>query len=289
MKIDGKAIADKILSNLSQEVGKLKERGMVPTLAVILVGDNPASLSYIKQKQKAAEQIGAKIELCHVSSVTSQEELKKLVEKYNNDPNIHGIIVQRPLPAPLENSSIVRTIEPSKDVDGFVPNSPFTVPVAKAVLTILEEVFNLEKSHPASRIPHNVSFADWLKTQCSVVIGRGETAGKPITNTLGERGCMISVVHSKSGDPTEVIKKMNIVVSCVGKERVVTAPMLAPNTILIGVGIWRDETGKLRGDYEEDEIKDVTAYYTPTPGGVGPVNVACLMQNLVLAAQKMTH
>lgn len=265
MRIDGKVIADKILSELAEKVRTFK---ITPTLAVILVGDNPASLSYIKQKQIAAEKIGAKIELHQIK----QEELEGVVKKCNDDPKIHGIIIQRPLPVP---SDLVNSVKPQKDVDGFVPHSPFTVPVAAAVLKILEEI-------------HPDDFANWLKNQCSVVMGRGETAGKPIANLLGEQGCMISVIHSQTTNPTEVIKKMNIIVSCVGKERVITAPMIAPNTILIGVGIWRDETGKLRGDYEEDEIKDVAAYYTPMPGGVGPVNVACLMQNLVLAAQKLT-
>ncbi len=279
MKIDGKAIAGGILTSLKQEVDLLKKKGISSTLAVILVGDDPASLSYIKQKQKAAEAIGAKVILDQQAASISSQVLKERIEKYNNDPSIHGIIIQRPLPkeSPIDRD-IFNEISPKKDVDGFVPNSPYDVPVAKAVLTILQEVFVSEKKNLKAQ-----TFKDWLKNQCVAVIGRGETAGKPIADALGEHGCTLSVVHSQTTHPEEVIKTLNIVVSCVGKERVVTKDMIVPGTILISVGIWRDVLGKLHGDYEEEEIKDIASYYTPTPGGVGPVNVACLMQNLIQA------
>ena len=284
MKIDGKAIAGGILTFLKQEVDLLKEKGIPPTLAVILVGDNPASLSYIKQKQKTAEAIGAKLILDQQSKSISSQLFKSLIKKYNDDPSIHGIIIQRPLPKESSISrDILNEISPKKDVDGFVPNSPYGVPVAKAVLTILQEVFALEKKNLKVQ-----TFEDWLKNQCVAVIGRGETAGKPIADALGEHGCTLSVVHSQTEHPEEVIKTLNIVVSCVGKERVVTKDMIVPGTILISVGIWRDALGKLHGDYEEEEIKDVASYYTPTPGGVGPVNVACLMQNLIKACTMNT-
>ncbi len=279
MKIDGKAIADKILQNLARQVTALKNKGVTPTLAVILVGDDPASLSYIKQKQKAADAIGAKVILDQQAASISSQVLKERIEKYNDDPSIHGIIIQRPLPkeSPIDRD-ILNEISPKKDVDGFIPSSPYDVPVAKAVLTILREVFALEKKNVKAQ-----TFEDWLKSQCVAVIGRGETAGKPIADALGEHGCTLSVVHSQTAHPEQVIKTLNIVVSCVGKERVVTKDMIVPGTILISVGIWRGTDGKLHGDYKEEEIKDIASYYTPTPGGVGPVNVACLMQNLVKA------
>ncbi len=279
MKIDGKAIAEKILQDLARQVTELKEKGITPTLGVILVGDDPASLSYIKQKQKTAEAIGAKVIVNQIATTTTTEELKKIIDILNADPTIHGIIVQRPLPKESSvHRDVLNEISPKKDVDGFVPNSPYGVPVAKAVLTILREVFAQELKNVQAQ-----TFEDWLKNQCVAVIGRGETAGKPIADALGEHGCTLSVVHSKTEHPEQIIKTLNIVVSCVGKERVVTKEMIAPGTILISVGIWRDTFGKLHGDYEEEEIQDVASYYTPTPGGVGPVNVACLMQNLIKA------
>lgn len=242
MKIDGKAIADKILDDLAREV---KKNGIVPTLAVILVGDNPASMAYIKQKQKAADRIGAKVILSNKLSD---------VKKFSDDPSVHGIIIQRPLP----NDKIPEVIL-TKDVDGFEKKSPFTVPVAMAVETIL-----------------NTTGTDW-NNQKIVVIGRGETAGKPIAAYFKQS----TVVHSQTPNPEKILKTADIIISCVGKERVVTT--IKPGAILIGVGIWRDNEGKLRGDYDEEEIKDIASHYTPTPGGVGPVNVACLMQNLIKA------
>lgn len=247
MKIDGKAIAEGILTELAIEVKKL---GKIPTLAVILVGDNPASVAYINQKQKAAARIGATLVLSRDIGD---------VKKFDEDPAIAGLIIQRPIP---EEFSGITPVNSKKDVDGFLPDSPFTPPVALAVEKILQS-----------------TGVDWKKKR-TVVIGRGETAGKPIANYLKN----VTVIHSKTEHPQVLIEQADVIISCVGKERVVTD--IKPGAILIGVGIWRDSEGKLRGDYNEEEIKDVAAYYTPTPGGVGPVNVACLMQNLVLAAQK---
>ena len=245
MKIDGRAIADKILTSLP------KTR-VTPTLAVIQVGDGESSSTYIAQKKKAAERIGAKLIHTKFPLTVSTEKIKKTIEQYNNDSSVHGVILQRPLPPHLYK--MIQIILSAKDVDGFLPNSPYTPPVAAAVMTILNEI----------HVPSG---------RC-VVIGRGETAGKPIADTLRKKGWTVEAVHSQTENPAEVIKGAHVVISCVGKGKVVTRGMVHKDTILIGVG---------RGDYDEDEIKDIVAYYTPTPGGVGPVNVACLMQNLVKA------
>lgn len=244
MKIEGKTIAENILHDLAQ---KIKTLGVTPTLAVILIGDNPASVAYIKQKQKAADRIGAKVIL---SSELSD------VTKFNDDPSVHGVIIQRPLP----NKNIPE-VKLTKDVDGFEKNSPFTPPVVLAVQALLTS-----------------TGVDVAKKRM-VVIGRGETAGKPIAHYF--KGAY--VVHSHTPNPKEIIRQGDIIVSCVGKKRVVAKDLVKSGAILIGVGIWRDSEGKLRGDYNEDEMKEIASYYTPTPGGVGPVNVACLMENLVKA------
>lgn len=258
MIIGGKILADSMLDKLARQTEKLKALGVTPTLAVILVGDDPASLAYIKQKQKTAERIGAKVILSNTLSD---------VERFNADPHIHGLIVQRPVP----NGAGAYKVNRNKDVDGFESNSPFDVPVALAVDNILKSISNIQ--YPI----HNM-----------VVIGRGDTAGKPIADFFQKQKCNVSTVHSQTPNPQKIIQSADIVISCVGKERVVTKDIVKPGAVLISVGIWRDSAGKLRGDYNESDIADIASWYTPTPGGVGPVNVACLMQNLVKAAQN-TH
>lgn len=276
MKIDGKAIADTILTGLQKEATHLAR---APSLAVILVGDNPASLAYIKQKQNAAQKIGAKIIFNHQQSAISSVTLKTLVDQYNNDPSINGLIIQRPLPSHMRDvTAILNAVNPKKDVDGFVPNSPFDVPVASAVGEILNEVHSQEKNKQ--------EFFPWLREKNIVVVGRGETAGAPIASYLRKLKCATSVIHSQTPNPEQLLKDADIIVSCVGKSRVVAPGAIKPGVILISVGIWRDSDGKLHGDYDEEEIANVASFYTPTPGGVGPVNVACLMKNLLQAASE---
>lgn len=260
MRIDGKQIAQNILASLSFQ--------HTPVLQVILVGDNHASLSFIKQKQKAAETIGAKVLVSHLPDgrQVSLQQLQDIIHQYNDDPSIHGIIIQRPVP--MKNvGDILNSVAPQKDIDGFVPNSPFSVPVALAVEKILDSVS-----------------PDW-KSKRIVIIGRGETAGKPINDHLLKLDCTTSVIHSLTRYPKEILRQADIIISCVGKERTVTKDDIKPGLILMSVGITRNAEGKLVGDYDEEEIKGIASFYTPTPGGVGPVNVACLMANLVAASK----
>ena len=292
MKIDGKSIAENILNNLHAQVAVLKQKGLTPTLAVIQVGDDPASTAYIRQKQKAAEAIGAKIILSHQSSVISHQRLEKIIKDFNNDPSVHGIILQRPLPGPLagQSTSLCRVILPAKDVDGFHPNSPYPVPVASAIIKIIEHVFHssliTHSPRCACEAGHS-SLDDVLGGKHIVVIGRGDTAGKPIADMFMKKGYTVSVVHSQTPHPDAITKTADILISCVGKPNVVRRDNIKKGAILISVGITRGSDGKLHGDYEEDQIKDHASLYTPTPGGVGPVNVACLMKNLVQAATKV--
>lgn len=304
MKIDGKALADNILNRLSADVTSLKNTGITPTMAVILVGDDPGSLVYIRQKQKAAERIGAHVIFDHQPNTITADTLKRLVDKYNADPSVHGLIIQRPVPSTLGDvTAIINSIRPQKDVDGFVPDSPFDVPVAAAVGELLKSY-----TRQTSGIKNDGQFDSWLKKQKVIVIGRGSTAGKPIAEYFNRlfatsadvatkstdfatypkerrdnEHCTTSVISSKTADPEQIMKSGDIIISCVGKERVVQGDAIKPGAILIGVGLWRGADGKLKGDYDESEIASIAAAYTPTPGGVGPVNVACLMQNLVKA------
>jgi len=283
MRIDGKAIAEGILENLSKETETLIGEGIMPTLAVILIGDNPASLTYIKQKQKAAERIGAHVIFDHQPTSLTSGGLFNLIHKYNTEPEVHGLIIQRPIPSEVGGvNDVLDKVAPQKDVDGFLPGSSFDVPVAAAIGEILK---NAHATLIAENKTKKKDFDTWLRAQKITVIGRGETAGAPILSYLKKLECATSNIHSKTPNPASLMKRADIVISCVGKERVVTREATKSGAVLISVGIWRDKGGKLRGDYEEDDIADVASLYTPTPGGVGPVNVACLMQNLIKACK----
>src|SRR3989338_7390271 len=280
MIIDGRQLANQLLATLSLEVSKLRKRSIIPSLSVILIGDNPASLSYIKQKQKAAEAVGAKLVLSNQPTAISYQQLQQIIKGSNNDPAVHGIIIQRPLPPEAGGlQPLLLTVHPQKDVDGFVPGSPHLVPVAAAAEKILRAV-----SQQPSAISEDQKFYEWLHKQNIVIIGRGETAGKPIFDHFVKLQCTPIVITSQTPNPDALLKEATIIISCVGKERVVTPSNISKHVILVSVGIWRDREGKLHGDYEEGESRDIASFYTPTPGGVGPVNVACLMQNLVTAA-----
>lgn len=299
MIIDGRKIADDTLLNLLNRVAHLKKQGVTPTMAVILVGDDPGSESYVRQKQKMADSIHAQVKVIRYPQTVSQAIINKTIEQYNNDSHIHGIILQRPLPKHLQNPKLLNSINPNKDVDGFVPNSLFKVPVAMAVEKILKQIYKLQmirrrKSFGGQANDTSMQqrsngtikqFVQWMQTQKIVVIGRGETAGTPIAKHFIKNRCTISIIHSKTpnDEKVQLLKKADIIISCVGKNQVITAQSIKKGVILISVGIWRDDAGKLHGDYEEDEIKDIASFYTPTPGGVGPVNVASLMENLISA------
>jgi len=281
MIIDGKQLAATILEDCKKTVQQLQTRGITPTMAVILVGDDPGSTSYVKQKEKAAERIGAKLRITNYKLQITKNTIQSTIQQYNNDTTIHGIIIQRPLPTHLQDLTLLNSILPSKDIDGFVPNTPFDVPVAKAVIKIIQKSYALR-----GKKYEEGAFFRWLTEQHIVVIGRGETAGKPIADMFKKFNTSPTVVHTETSIEEKEIafRHADIIISCVGKEHTVTPSLIQQGVMLISVGIWRDNEGKLHGDYQEDAIKDIASFYTPTPGGVGPVNVACLMENLVQAA-----
>ena len=258
MKIDGKALADAIFSTLTEEVLR---SGIHPTLAVILVGDNPESLAYIRQKKKAVERIGGRFIFEQLPQVASQKELDARVAMFNQDDSVHGLIVQRPIP-----TGLTAKVDLAKDVDGFEADSSFEVPITRAIFTILESI----------KIDYH--------SKNIVIVGRGSTAGKPIADAFAKQDCATSIVHSQTENPKEIMKSADVLISCVGRQGIVAPDAVKPGAILLSVGLSRDQEGKLHGDYNEDEIKDIAGAYTPTPGGVGPVNIACLMQNLVRAS-----
>jgi len=277
MKLDGKQIASDILGELRNKVEILRKENIIPTLLVVLVGNNEQSIAYIKQKELKAAEIGARTEVLTFDNNLTFETAKKLVEKSNADPLVHGLIIQRPAPDYLRVDELSKLIDPKKEIDGFGENSPYIVPVAEAIEVLLRKAF--EESGGEG------NFENWIKKKNLVVMGKGETAGGPIIIHLKKLGINPQVIDSKTENPKDLTKNADILISAVGKDKAVTPEMLKKGVILIGVGLHTDEEGKLRGDFHADEIRDIVSFYSPTPGGVGPVNVASLMRNLVKSAR----
>lgn len=283
MKIDGKIIAQKILNKLLQRTKKLKRRRIIPHLVIFLIGNDPASKAYVRQKGNKAKIIGAKTTIIHFASTITEKKLLLEIEKYNSDKKTHGVIVQQPLPPHINTEKIVNSIDPKKDIDSFHPKSPFPMPLAKAVLEILKEVyFLIPGAEPRS-------FREWLKSKKIIVIGKGATGGKPVIKLLKELGIQPLVIDSKTEKSENITKIADIIISAVGKPNIVRPEMIKDDVVLISIGLHKKKDNKLHGDYEEEKIKNITSFYTPTPGGVGPVNVAMLLSNLLTSAEKFAN
>ncbi len=295
MKIDGNVLAAQVLEDLKNRVKELKKRGVTPQLAIVLVGDDPASQAYVRQKDLNGTKIGAKVAIHRLPITIRQDELIDLLSQLNRDQSVHGIIVQRPLPQHINPYIINQSTEPKKDIDNFSEASPYTFPIAAAVLYILRYVFESKgegkvidsEAHTRGDKGKNSdeSFIQWLKSKNVVIIGKGETGGAPIRAALNELGVPQTIIDSKTSNPDEITKQADIVISAVGKPNVVKPEALKQGAILLGLGMYRGEDGKLHADYDEEKIKDVVAFYTPCPGGIGPTNVAMLLQNLLIAAE----
>lgn len=287
MRIDGHQIAEQMYDDLRNRVAKLKKKHVIPHLVVFLVGESPASVAYVTLKQKKAEEIGAKVTLLKYDTSVTTEELTEKVKLLNEDPYVHAILIQRPLPDQIDIPKLELLTDPEKDIDGFHPDSPYTLPLPLAVGKIIEEVYEMQRQGVASE-GNPIDFKSWIKKQNIVLIGKGPTGGGPILEYFKTLDVTPHLIDSKTKDPSAVMKKADIIVSAVGREHVVKGTDIKKGVTLISVGILRGENKKLRGDYDVEDIKDKAAYYTPTPGGVGPVNVAKLMENLLTAAEKQT-
>lgn len=282
MKIDGKQIAQKILDDLKKRAGRLKEKNVIPHLHIITLTIDSASQAYVSQKKLKGREIGAKITVENLDPETKTEKLLSKIEKLNNDPSVHGIIIQRPIPQHIDEGLIANSINPKKDVDGLHPQSKFSPPIAQAVLKILEKIFTRIL---LVSLVQGVSFTKWLKSKKIAVIGRGITAGGPIIKTFKKVRITSDVITSKTENREEILKNSDIIICAVGKPNTVKGEELKKGSILIGVGMFKGEDGKFHSDYQEEDIKDIASFYTPTPGGVGPVNVAMLLSNLIKSAE----
>jgi methylenetetrahydrofolate dehydrogenase (NADP+)/methenyltetrahydrofolate cyclohydrolase len=281
MKIDGRQIAANILDDLKIKVGVLKEQEITPTMAVILIGDVKSSEAYVKQKELKAKIIGAEVKIFRFDETTTNQDIETLIKKLDLDQKIHGIILQRPTPTQINADDLENLISPQKEIDGFGKNPMYTVPVVAAVFEVLDEIFdNLSETN---------SFSVWLSSKKIVVLGKGETAGLPIINYLNEKGIEPIVIDSKTENTKEILSNADIIIAAIGKRGVIKTEDLKRGVILIGVGISTNDEEKTQGDYDENELEEIASFYTTTPGGVGPVNVALLLENLVQAAENLSR
>lgn len=275
--IDGKALAKKIRENLKIECDELKEKGIIPTLAVIMVGDNPASKVYVRNKSKACDEVGIEYKEYLLGEDTTQEELLSLIENLNNNKEINGILLQSPVPSHLNINEAFKTITYSKDVDGFTPSS-----VGK--LCIGEDTF-------ISCTPYGVMkmFEEYkinLTGKDVVILGRSNIVGKPLIQCCLQKNATVTVCHSKTKDLKQYTKRADIIIAAIGQSKFVTADMVKEGVVIIDVGINRGEDGKLTGDVDFENVVKKASYITPVPGGVGPMTIAMLMNNVIKASKE---
>lgn len=274
--IDGKQLAKKTREKLKYEVEDLKKEGIQPKLAVIMVGDNSASQIYVRNKSKACNDVGIEFEEYLLPGTTKQEELLDLIEKLNNNEEINGILLQSPIPDGLDINEAFRKISPEKDVDGFHP-----VNVGKLVLG--QDTF-------VSCTPYGVMkmFEEYnidLEGKNAVVIGRSNIVGKPMSQCLLNKNATVTICHSRTRNLPEITKNADILVSAIGRPEFVTADMVKDGAVVIDVGINRTAEGKLKGDVDFENVSKKASYITPVPGGVGPMTIAMLMNNVVKASK----
>ena len=272
--IDGKKLAQQIREDLKIKCEELKQKGIRPRLAVIMVGDDKASQVYVRNKSNACNEIGIEFEEHLLNGEIEQKTLIDLIEKLNKDDSIHGILLQSPIPRHLDINEAFRTIAPEKDVDGFHP-----INVGK--LSLNQDTF-------VSCTPYGVmkmfeAYNIDLTGKNVTVIGRSNIVGKPLIQCCLNKNATVTVCHSKTTDLKQHTQNADIVIAAIGKSKFITADMIKPGAVVIDVGINRGEDGKLTGDVDFENVKDKASYITPVPGGVGPMTIAMLMNNVIKA------
>jgi methylenetetrahydrofolate dehydrogenase (NADP+)/methenyltetrahydrofolate cyclohydrolase len=275
--IDGKHISAEIKEELKQKVAELKAEGITGALAVIQVGDDPASSVYVRNKKKACEFIGIDSLSYELSEETTQEELLELIEKLNQDEKVNGILVQLPVPKHIDENTIIKAISPSKDVDGFHPQSV-------GALTIGQKGF--VSCTPAGIIQLLKRSDVEIEGKHCVIIGRSNIVGKPMALLMLRENATVTITHSRTKNLKEICKAADILIVAIGKKEFVDASYLKEGAVVIDVGIHRDENNKLSGDVKFDEVEPLCSAITPVPGGVGPMTIAMLMNNCVEAMTK---
>ena len=276
--IDGKAISQIIKDELKEKTARLKEQGIEVTLAVILVGEDPASQVYVRNKKKACEYIGYRSLSYELPKETSQEELLKLIDELNDRDDVNGILVQMPLPSQIDEKMVIDAISPKKDVDGFHPMNVGALCIGEKgfVSCTPAGVIQLLKRGCDGKI-------DIAGKEC-VIVGRSNIVGKPMSLLMLRENATVTVAHSRTKNLEEVCKRADILIAAVGKAGMITKDHVKEGAVVIDVGINRNEEGKLCGDVCYDEVKEIASAITPVPGGVGPMTIAMLMNNCYEAA-----
>jgi len=270
--IDGKRISNEIKDELKQKVEELKAEGKQVTLAVVLVGEDPASKVYVGNKKKACEYIGINSLSYELPKQTSQEELLKLIDKLNNDSSVNGILVQLPLPKHINEDEIINAISPKKDVDGFHPQNVGRLSIGQK---------GFVSCTPAGVIELLKRSGISIEGKECVIIGRSNIVGKPMALLMLRENATVTVCHSKTANLKEVAKRADILIVAMGKPRFINKDYIKEGAVVIDVGIHRDENNKLCGDVDFDDVVDHVSAITPVPGGVGPMTIAMLMKNCV--------
>ncbi|MBP7132996.1 MAG: bifunctional methylenetetrahydrofolate dehydrogenase/methenyltetrahydrofolate cyclohydrolase FolD [Aquabacterium sp.] len=276
--IDGNALSKQLRAEVAQRAAALTAKGTRPGLAVVLVGENPASQVYVRNKVKACEEAGFHSVLEKYDATLSEAELLARVEALNNDPSIHGILVQLPLPKHIDDHKVIEAISPLKDVDGFH--------VASAGALMVGEVgFKACTPYGCMKMLESIGMKD-LRGKHAVVIGRSNIVGKPMAMMLLAANATVTITHSGTADLGAMTRQADIVVAAVGKRNVLTADMLKPGAVVIDVGMNRNDEGKLCGDVDFAGCAEVAGYITPVPGGVGPMTITMLLVNTMEAAER---
>lgn len=274
--IDGKAISANVKAQVKAEADKLKEQGIEIGLAVVIVGNNPASRVYVNNKKKACAEVGFNSYEYALPEETTQEELLDLVKKLNEDDKVNGILVQLPLPEHIDENAVINTIRPEKDVDAFHPEN---------VGHIMIGDFNFLPCTPAGVMEMLAQSGIETEGKDCVVIGRSNIVGKPMAMLLLHKNATVTICHSRTKNLAEICRRADILVAAVGRAKFVTADMIKDGAVVIDVGMNRLESGKLCGDIDYDGCFEKAGYITPVPGGVGPMTIAMLMKNTLTSAK----
>ena len=275
--INGRELADQMQAEIQKDVEKMTQQGIQPGLVVLLVGENPASQTYVRNKERAAAKIGILSKVEKLPETISEEELLAEIDKYNQDSRFHGILVQLPLPKHIDEEKILLAIDPKKDVDGFHPmnlgrlfvGKPEMIPCTPYGIMKMFEAYDID-----------------LTGNRAVVIGRSNIVGKPMAQLLLMKNATVTIAHSKTEHLAEVAKEADILVVAIGRGHFVTKEFVKPGAVVIDVGMNRNQEGKLIGDVAFDEVSEIASYITPVPKGVGPMTITMLMYQTVEAAKK---
>jgi methylenetetrahydrofolate dehydrogenase (NADP+)/methenyltetrahydrofolate cyclohydrolase len=275
--IDGNALSKQLRAQVASDTTALKAQGLTPGLAVVLVGDNPASQVYVRNKVKACEDAGLHSVLEKYDATMTEADLLARVNALNNDDSIHGILVQLPLPAHIDAQKVIEAISPAKDVDGFHMAS------AGALMTGMPGFWPCTP-YGCMKMLESIGYD--LKGKHAVVIGRSNIVGKPMALMLLQKDATVTVAHSRTQNLKALTLQADVIVAAVGKRNVLTADMVKPGAVVLDVGMNRNDEGKLCGDVDFDGVKEVAGYITPVPGGVGPMTITMLLVNTLESAQR---